>query len=144
MSLFKQNPSVMHCTCFVFEAVVRTLNVSSALSRDIQGRGSVVSPGAAQHGRPRACASRGTGTRYLQNSNSPFPQIPVPGSHRSTSLTTSDTSRTSRVESGLLAAGRLPPYTTSLGVSTLLSKVGLPRRAIRRVRSVSVCLGPLI
>ena len=144
--MFKQNPRVKHCTCFfVFEAVVRTLNMSSALSRDIQGQGSVLlAAGAAQHGRPRACASRGMETLYLQNSNSSFPQIPVPGSHRSTSLTTSDTSWKSRVESGLLVAGRLSPGTTSLGVSALLATVGLPRRVIGRVRSVSICPGSLI
>lgn len=90
--------------------------MSSALSRDTQGQSSVLlAAGAAQHGRPPARASRGTELFYLQNSNSPSPQIPVPGSHRSTSPTTSDTSRTSRVESGLLVAGRLLPGHNILG-----------------------------
>ena len=90
--------------------------MSSALSRDTQGQGpALLAAGAAQHGGPRARASPGTEPLYSQNSDSPSPQIPVPGRHRSTSPTTPDTSRTSQVESGLLAAGRLPPGHDVLG-----------------------------
>ena len=86
--------------------------MSSALSRDTHGQSPALSAaGAARRGRPRARASRGTG----QNSNSPSPRVPVPGSRRSTGPTTSDTSRTSQVESGLLVAGRLPPGHDVLG-----------------------------
>lgn len=110
--MFKQNPRVTHCTGFCFRSCVRTLNMSSALSRDTHGQSPALSAaGAALRGRPRARASRGTG----QNSNSPSPRVPVPGSRCSTGPTTSDTSRTSQVESGLLVAGRLPPGHDVLG-----------------------------